>query len=130
MNFIQILKTIMNTLGSIITTGNQKTIEFFKENNKWYADLPGDQEENEMMEGADTLLQYLSEGHDRINLVVSTTKDSENPLHLTRIEHTDCGATYMLGSDPKDTVWLCNVVHTVFKDHPKHLYIINYNILK
>lgn len=105
-------------------------ITFIKKDNRWYADIPyDDPEELEMVEGADVLLQYLSEGHDQIRLTISLNKQkAKNPLHLQLIQHNECGATYQIGDDPKDTIWLCNVVHTLFQDHPRDLYITNYTL--
>ena len=101
-----------------------KTISFFKQDNLWYADVPNRTlEENEMVEGADVLLDFLSNNHDRITLTVSTTALSTYLLHLKMIEHNNIGATYMLGNDPEDTVWLCNVTHDVLEEHPEELYI-------
>ncbi len=101
-----------------------KTISFFKQDNLWYADVPNRTlEENEMVEGADVLLDFLSDNHDRITLTVSTTVLSTYLLHLKMIEHNSIGATYMLGNDPEDTVWLCNVTHDMLEEHPEELYI-------
>ena len=103
-----------------------KTIEFFKQDNLWYADVPNRTlDENEMVEGADTLLEFLADGHDRVALIVNTTATPKAFMHLKMIHHNECGATYCMGSDPEDTVWLCNVTHDVFDEHPENLYITN-----
>ena len=101
-----------------------KTIRFFKQDNYWYADVPNRTlEENEMVEGADVLLDFLSDQHDRISLTVSTTAVSPYLIHLKMVEHNSIGATYMLGDDPDDTIWICNVTHDVLEEHPEELYI-------
>ena len=103
-----------------------KTIHFFKQDNLWYADVPNRTlEENEMVEGADTLLEFLADGKPRVALTVSTEPSPDSILHLKMIEHTSCGATYCMGSDPDDTVWLCNVTHDVLGEHPENIYITN-----
>ena len=99
-------------------------IEFFKQDNLWYADVPNRTlDENEMVEGADALLEFLADGHDRVALIVNTTATPKALMHLKMIHHNECGATYCMGSDPEDTVWLCNVTHDVFDEHPENLYI-------
>jgi hypothetical protein len=103
-----------------------KSIEFFMQDNLWYADVPNRTlEENEMVEGADTLLEFLADGHDHVTLTISTMPDTSSQLHLEMIEHNSYGTTYILNSNPDDTVWLCNVTHDVFDDHPKNLYIMD-----
>ena len=100
------------------------TIHFFKQDNLWYADVPNRTlEENEMVEGADVLLEFLADHHNRISLTVSTTEPTDYLLHLTMIEHNNIGATYMMSDDPEDTVWLCNVTHDVLSEHPDHIYV-------
>ncbi len=102
-----------------------KTIEFFKQDNLWFADVPNRTlEENEMVEGADTLLEFLANDHSRVALTISTELDIESIIHLKMIEHNSYGATYVLNSDPEETVWLCNVTHDVLEEHPENLYII------
>ena len=105
-----------------------KTIEFFKQNNHWYADVPNHTlEENEMVEGADTLLECLADGYPRIALTISTEPDEETQIHLKMIEHNSCGATYILNSNPDATIWLCNVTHDVINEHPENIYISDIN---
>lgn len=101
-----------------------KTIEFFKQDHLWYADVPNRTlEENEMVEGADTLLEFFSDDHNRLALTISTEPNPESIIHLQMIEHNAYGATYMVNSDPEETVWLCNVTHDVLEEHPENLYI-------
>ena len=41
----------------------EKKVRFFKQDNKWYADIPNHTlEDNEMVMGADIALDYVSEG--------------------------------------------------------------------
>lgn len=119
-----------------------KKIKFFKQDNRWYADIPNHTlEENEMVMGADILLDYLCR---RDGNEVTLTVSEERPdwygvdfeFHMK--EHDDEGATYEVGGreiikfiehldgnvfGDEPTVWLCNVMHDVFGEHPKHIYI-------
>lgn len=107
-----------------------------EENNKWYVDLPtydGDHEDLEMVFGADILLDMLSEGSDSVAIDVSTEQTHiENYVYSTLIEHDDDGGTYLIDyysdNDKENnmifgnTIWLCNVTHFVFGEHPKQIY--------
>ena len=65
-----------------------KTIEFFKQDNLWFADVPNRTlEENEMVDGADTLLEFLANDHSRVALTISTELDIESIIHLKMIEY-------------------------------------------
>lgn len=106
-------------------------LKFFKQNNRWYADVPNHSlEENEMVAGADQLLSELCTKcgfHDSIPLDIDVAP--KQPLiTLKMIEHDSCGATYSVTSHMKfelDTkiVWICNVTHDVLGEHPEIIYI-------
>lgn len=54
--------------------------------------------------------------------------NGDNIFKLRRLIHDTFGATYSAkhnGSDSKKNrlFWLCNVVHSVFGNHPKYIYI-------
>lgn len=103
-----------------------KTIDFFRQDNLWYADVPNRTlEENEMVEGADTLLEFLADGKSHVSLTICTEANPKSQIHLKMIEHSAYGATYILNGDPDDTVWLCNVTHDVLGDHPDNIYILD-----
>ena len=120
----------------------EKTLRFFKQGNKWYADIPHHTlEDNEMVMGADVALEYLAE--ERTELFITLTDEYPGwsvPLELKRKDHDDEGAYYTVsgllfmdfieklqnmslwgGSEPE--VWICNVTHDVFGEHPEHIYI-------
>ena len=119
------MKTGATNLNSMTTA-----IQFFKQDNRWYADVPNRTlEENEMVEGADTLLDFLSDNHNRLSLLVSTTDVPEYLLHLTMTEHDKYGATYCMSNAPEDTIWLCNVTHDILDEHPEHLFILKIQLL-
>jgi hypothetical protein len=83
-------------------------------------------EENEMVCGADSLLDEIS----RIVNYTEVTLDldvipSESPFAvLHQIEHDSCGATYRVESQLGTSLaWICNVTHDVLGEHPKRIYI-------
>ena len=56
-------------------------LRFFKQDNKWYADVPNHTlEENEMVSGADTALELISDGHNEITLDLTTEFEDNDPL--------------------------------------------------
>ena len=107
----------------------EKVVRFFKQDNKWYADIPNHTlEENEMVLGADDALETLSEGHDNIEITVSDEITSEEPLFVfNRVSHDDEGAEYVTINTNDilniPSMWLCNVAHDVFGEHPQVIYI-------
>ena len=125
----------------------EKEIRFFKQDSKWYADVPNHSlEENEMVMGADIALDYISNGKEEVLLTVTDEYPGYNaPLELTRKEHDDEGAYYtvsgllfldfmiscseMSGNMPmreefKPEIWICNVTHDIFGEHPKNIYVL------
>lgn len=112
-----------------------------EENDKWYVDLPtydGEHEDLEMVFGADVLLDILSEGNDSVTIDVSTEpKGYGECICGILTEHDDDGGTYLIdyysdnGKENNiifgNTIWLCNVTHFVFGEHPKQIY---FNLIK
>ena len=95
------------------------------ENGKWFVVLPdydGDQEDLEMVDGADEFLDYMTKDGLYVNLDVSL---DENPgYYFLKLEvHDEIGGTYITnyGNFRKD-IWLCNVVHYLFGEHPEIIY--------
>lgn len=94
-----------------------KNYTFNKEQGNWYIDLPnwyGTKAELQMVAGADTLLDQLSENGTTVNVTLSTDKVINTPgfQTLKRIVKTPPnGCIYHLGFTP---VWLCNVTKFVF----------------
>lgn len=104
-----------------------KQIKFFKENEKWYADIPNHtKEENEMVMGSDVALDFLSEGKNEVIIEVSDENTGNYIGHYVMIEHEDDGAYYQKQGryDELDQIWICNVTHDVFGEHPNNLYIL------
>ena len=100
---------------------------FFKLNSRWYADVPGHTlEENEMVCGADCLLEEISNLLNSPEVTLDLdVEPSDSPFAtLTQIEHDDCGATYKVESSLNtELVWICNVTHDVLGEHPVRIYI-------
>lgn len=101
-----------------------------EENGKWYVILPEwpyDHEELEMVEGADTLLDLLTEDDHLVSIEVETEEPAIGGYDTyVLIDHDDYGATYR-NQNPEAQVpqiWLCNVMHFVFDgEHPETLYV-------
>ena len=122
----------------------EKVVKFFKQDDKWYADIPNHTlEENEMVMGADIALEYLAEGRTELFITLADEYPGWNvPFELKRKDHDNEGAYYTVSGllfmdfiekfqnmslwgrfEPE--VWICNVTHDVFGEHPEHIYITN-----
>ena len=101
-------------------------IRFYKENGKWYAGIPNHtKEENEMVMGSDDALELLADGKNEITLMLSDKPSSDYFVHFSRTEHDDDGAYYQACGDYDlpYPIWICNVTHDVFGEHPEDLYV-------
>ncbi len=97
------------------------------EDGRWFVYLPdydGDQEDLEMVDGADTFLDFLMEDGLYVNIDVSLEDTHDNPIILTLIAHDEIGGTYKVENLEgfNQNVWLCNVVHFIFGEHPENFY--------
>lgn len=120
----------------------QKKIRFFKQDNKWYADIPNHAlEDNEMVMGADIALDFVSDGRQEVSITLTDEHPGwSTPLAFHLREHDDDGAYYdvdgfllmqfiegtantFFGSKPE--IWICNVTHDVFGEHPEHIYLLD-----
>jgi hypothetical protein len=118
----------------VVETNNgtiMRTFKFYKENtNRWYVDLPqweGEKDELEMVSGADTFLEILSQGEQMVNVTLSTiTFDGSNVLELKREDENIGGGWYQLleyvGIPYELEMWLCEVTRFVFGELPKKIY--------
>ena len=115
---------------AVNTTVEKKELRFYKEGGKWYADVPQHtQAQNQMVAGADKLLESVAGGGNEVKTVLSS--DVKNPdawqLWLHIVEHDKYGATYSVKAKNRSgfrLAWLCNVAHTVFGgEHPTDIYI-------
>ena len=97
-------------------------------------------EENEMVMGADIALELLSEGCNRVVLSLTDEKTNDYELAFKISDHDDDGAYYTVSgplynkyidwitiedSGIKNTIWICNVTHDVFGEHPNEIYVTN-----
>lgn len=119
-------------------------LRFFKQDKKWYVDVPNHTlDENEMVMGSDTVLDLMSDNKDEIVLTLSDEDDKHSILTMTMKEHDSEGAYYTLSgflynkfldlfvSDPSivpfditNEIWICNVTHDVFGSHPENIYLL------
>ena len=118
-----------------------KRVRFFKQEDRWYADVPNHSlEDNEMVMGADIALDLISEGHDEVFLILSDTEDPKALLHFHIKEHDDEGAYYTVSgllynrvaglltdmyTQYDHEIWICNVTHDVLGEHPDDIYLID-----
>jgi len=131
------------------TVNAVRTLGFVKEQNIWYADLPEFLEQGlgvkanlMMVDGADTLLDFLSENGSEATLLISPkpfdnydavlNKDVRglNRILLNAIGHApvDYGAYYQVkaykGKEFIHRLWLCPVTEYVFDGgYPDKIYI-------
>ena len=117
-----------------------KELRFFKQDGKWYADVPNhDLADNEMVFGADAILESLAIDKDEVKIILSDSMVSDYLLRLVQTEHDNDGAWYEFngplyaavmagmiefGDLSENKIWICNVTHDVFGEHPKEIYIL------
>ena len=113
-----------------------RNFKFYKEETgRWYVDLPeweGEKAELEMVMGADSFLEILSQGENEVYVTLSDkefeTAEKLELIDLGRIEGVELGsgAWYSLKeylNIPYDMeMWLCDVTKFVFGDFPKVIY--------
>ena len=99
------------------------------EDGRWYVVFPeyeGPQDDLEMVENADKMLDALT-----TDGIYATLEISEEERHgdewfeLEMEAHDPDGAHYNVkGCDKfEGIIWLCNVTHEFFEDHPEKLYV-------
>ncbi len=115
-------------------------LRFYKKNNKWYADVPGIPEDfNEMVLNSDMLLEELSLGKAAMTLTFEANEAKQYLIKMSIKEHDNEGAWYSLmgplynqimteTSTPFSELWICNVTHLVFGEHPEVIYITSIEI--
>lgn len=113
-----------------------KIYRFYKEYINWFLDLPdwnGNKEDLEMVLGADSLLEVLSEGNNEIHLSISEECfDGASKLDFNRFgEDYESGAFYNLRSyrniEFDFEIWLCDVTLSIFDRFPESIY---FNVIK
>jgi len=105
-----------------------RTLKFNKEeDNKWYVDLPewnGNKAELEMVCGADTMLDIISQGENTTHITLSTEPFNDVKYQLSYLQDSAEGADYLLTSELHTfDVWLCRVTKFVFGELPKVIYL-------
>lgn len=124
----------ITALDQYSNTMETKDITFYKDpDTRWYVDLPdwtGTKADLEMVMGADTMLEYMSEGEDKVRTSI-TLEESPGYDKLTLVEETpDAGGGYYLldyyrGHNINLKMWLCDVTRYVFDGKlPKEIYIV------
>lgn len=104
-----------------------KEIKFFKLNGRWYADIPNHTlEDNEMIMGSEVLLEKFANGSNEVTVKVSDKPVPDYLIRMYQTEHDSDGAWYQLVvmSYESEQIWICNVTHDVFGEHPEQIYII------
>lgn len=112
-----------------------RRIDFEKlENGKWYVVMDhyeGDHEDLEMVEGADTFLDLITEDDMYASILLYDDEPTIGTYsYMELLSHDVDGATYQVYdcAEYAGTVWLCNVAHLFFKgEHPETIYFnVNY----
>jgi len=103
-----------------------------EETGRWYIDLPewtGDKAELQMVAGADTMLDYVANGNNEVELILSETIfEGANSLKLLHDygKETGGGGIYLLeeyeGEVLNQEMWLCEVTEWVFGRLPEVIY--------
>lgn len=103
-------------------------LKFEKEyDNRWYIVLPkweGSKEDLEMVCGADTLLDILSQGENLVYITVSESQ-YEGYKYMLAFNKEEAGGVWydLVSLDFSFEVWLCSVTKSIFGDRfPEKLY--------
>ena len=99
-------------------------LRFYKENEKWYADIPGvSKEDNEMVFGSDIFLEKISNRKPQV-IIEFSDSDENNAIYAFKMtDHDEYGASYCDVHNEEGTIWLCNVAHEIFVEHPAEIFI-------
>lgn len=98
------------------------------EDGRWFVVLPeweGDQDDLEMVENADKMCEALSDDGLYVTIELSTEEPESGDYFTLELEgHDPDGAFYnVINCDRFDgNIWLCNVVHFLFEEHPDRFY--------
>lgn len=111
--------------------GLLKELNFVKLSNRWFVDIlwDGDISDLQMVSGADTLLDVISDGKQIVKTLVGIEDFEPNgkqKFHLKKIEEDgfDTGCYYRVNQyEYKGELWLCNVTKHIFGEFPENMYI-------
>ena len=116
-----------------------QTFRFYKEEGKWYVDLPefiqagGDKAALEMVFGAD---EFLSNncviGKDEVVMDIATSANADNwDARMSKLvkasNKLESGAFYIVQGnihEPSHVMWLCDVMEYVFGKFPDVIYFL------
>ena len=98
---------------------------------RWYVELPeweGSKADLEMVSGADTMLNIISEGESTVSLIISIeTFVGSDVLELINMDNDFGGGWYMLksykGIDFNLKMWLCSVTEFLYSKMPNEIFI-------
>lgn len=111
-------------------------MKFYKETDLWYADIPeyiqsgGTKDDCMMVSGADTWLEFISNGKSEIELKIGVEHFEEAEvlnIHQTDEGFPEYGAYYRVGTYKGEDLsnhimWLCPVTLFVFGKYPKQIF--------
>lgn len=106
-----------------------KNFKFYKYQDRWYVDLPsweGSIDDLEMVLGADTLLDIISQGDYNIVVNFSESEIENFKYSLTKLREEEFdGATYLVEGNniTPFEAWLCGVTKWVFGYYPTKLFL-------
>lgn len=103
-------------------------INFVKLTDKWFADVVnwvGSVMDLEMVNGADTFLENICEGHRYISLQVSNVP-IENAYKFDYLNYDGEGTEYIC-EETGEVIWLCPVTITVFGEFPTNIWFKQIN---
>lgn len=100
---------------------------FYKDiDNKWYIDYPewkGEKWELEMVSGADTLLDILSQEDNKVTIKMSLEEIKDPLFILNFIKEESNGGWYKISNYYIEfEIWLCHVTKFVFGNLPQNIY--------
>lgn len=102
-----------------------RNFKFYRDDEGWFVDLPeypGVKADLEMVFGADTLLDIMSNNGNLVNVEISETPvDTAHYLKHNADGGDGSGAFYYFNED-LPIVWLCDVMLFVFGYFPKDIY--------
>jgi hypothetical protein len=112
-----------------------RAYKFIKEGRDWYIDLPefiengGSKGDLQMVEGADTMLDIISEGAKEVSLILERDPfpGSDKLILTERCDPYIGGGYYNLqifeGKEVNKEMWLCAVTEYVFGELPDEIFI-------
>lgn len=112
-----------------------KTYKFIKNGNAWYIDLPdyidqgGNMGDLQMVDGADKMLDMMSNSYDSVILSVSKERfdKSDCIILFEKCDPLIGGGYYMMrtyeGQEVNQRMWLCQVIEFVFAEIPEIIFV-------